>query len=137
MAIVRVDPFALFRDFESAFEPAPVGETAWHPRVDVLDEDEALLVRAEVPGVDPESIDVTVEDGVLTVSGSRSFETEETKGGFRRKEIFEGSFRRSVRLPKSADADAITATSKDGILEIAVPKKAEVLPRKVTVDVQR
>jgi HSP20 family protein len=107
------------------------------PRVDVLDRDDALLVRTEIPGVDPESIDVTVESGTLTIKGSRSFENEEETENYHRKEIFEGSFERTILLPKGTDAEAVTAVSKDGILEISIPKRPEVLPRKITVEIQR
>jgi HSP20 family protein len=107
------------------------------PRVDVLDRDNDLVVRTEVPGVDPDSIDVTVEGGTLTIKGERSFETEENKDSYHRKEIFQGSFERTILLPEGIDAEAVKATSKDGILEISIPKQPEVLPRKVTVEVQR
>ncbi len=107
------------------------------PRVDVFEKGDALAIRAELPGVDPSDVEVTVEGGTLTVTGTRSFETEEAGNGYRRKEIFEGDFKRTLVLPEGADQDAIAANSRDGILEIVVPMKPEVLPRKVTVDVQR
>ena len=108
------------------------------PRVDVFERDASLVVRAEVPGVDPEHINVTVESGTLTIAGSRSFQKdEEIEGGFHRKEIFEGRFKRTLLLPEGTNADAVTASTSDGIIEVTVPKKPEVLPRKITVDVQR
>ncbi len=128
------------RDLDRLFEDGArrVGDSPWMPRVDVFEKDTNLVVRAEVPGVDPEHIDVTVESGTLTITGSRSFEKdEEIEGGFHRKEIFEGRFKRTVLLPEGTDADAVTASTKDGILEVSVPKKPAVLPRRVTVDVQR
>ncbi len=135
MSLVRFDPFSALREFDRFFE-SPRREHAWLPRVDVFDEDGALVVRAEVPGVDPESIDVTVEGGRLTISGSRSFVTESDKAGYHRKEIFEGTFSRSVLLPDGTDPDGVSASSKDGILEITVPKRPEVLPRTVKVEVK-
>lgn len=137
MNLVRFDPFSVMRDFDRLFEGSskPVGR--WMPRVDVLDQENELLVRTEVPGVDPESIDVTVEGGTLTIKGGRSFETEESKDNYHRKEIFEGSFERTILLPDGINAEAVTASSKDGILEISIPKRPEVLPHKVTVEVQR
>ena len=107
------------------------------PRVDVLDKDSELTVRTEVPGVDPESIDVTVEGGTLSIKGSRSFANEETKENYHRKEIFEGSFERTILLPEGVEPEAVSAASKDGILEITIPKRPEVLPHKVTVEGQR
>ena len=139
MAIVRFDPFGALRELERAFA-TPLSsvrtEGTWAPRVDVYNHDGSLVVRAEVPGVNPEDIDVTVEGDSLTISGSRRFETETEKDGFHRKEIFQGSFSRSVALPEGTDADAVSATSKDGILEVTVPMPAEVMPRKIEVAVQ-
>jgi HSP20 family protein len=137
MNLVRFDPFSVVRDFDRLFEASDKPFNRWMPRVDVLDRDEALLVRTEIPGVDPESIDVTIESGTLTIKGSRSFENEESSENYHRKEIFEGSFERTILLPEGADAEAVTAASKDGILEISIPKRPEVLPRKITVEIQR
>ena len=139
-SIVRFDPWGMMRDMDRLFEEGARRSSggSWLPRVDVFERDANLVVRAEVPGVDTDAIDVTVESGTLTISGSRGFEKdEEIEGGFHRKEIFEGRFKRTVLLPEGTDADAVTAITKDGILEVVVPKKPEVLPRKVTVDVQR
>ncbi len=137
MNLVRFDPFSVMRDFDRLFETADRPLTRWMPRVDVLDKDDALLVRTEIPGVDPESIDVTVESGTLTIKGSRSFENEEASENYHRKEIFEGSFERTILLPEGTDAEAVTASTKDGILEISIPRRPEVLPRKIEVEIQR
>ncbi len=139
MNLVRFDPFGVVRDLDRIFEdmgrPAPAGN--WLPRVDVFERDANLVVRAEVAGIDTDTLDVTVEGGTLTLTGSRSFEDEKVEGDFHRKEIYEGNFKRTVLLPEGVEPDAITASSKDGILEVVVPKRPEVLPRKVTVEVQR
>lgn len=133
--LVRFDPFDLVRDLDRLFD-APTGRSgAWLPRVDVFERDANLVVRAEVPGTDAESLDVTVEGGTLTIAGTRSFTSENENGGFHRKEIFEGQFKRTVLLPEGVDAEAITATSKDGMLEIVIPKRPEVLPRKVSIQI--
>ncbi len=137
MNLVRFDPFSVMRDFDRLFETADRPLTRWMPRVDVLDKDDVLLVRTEIPGVDPESIDVTVESGTLTIKGSRSFENEEASENYHRKEIFEGSFERTILLPEGTDAEAVTASTKDGILEISIPRRPEVLPRKIEVEIQR
>lgn len=135
MTLVRWDPFGMLRDFDRVLEREwPSRERTWLPRVDVIEEEGALVVRAETPGAD--DIDVTVEDGRLAISGSRSFASESSAEGYRRKEIFEGTFRRSLHLPESADVENISAASKDGILEVRVPLLAEALPKKVTVEVQ-
>jgi HSP20 family protein len=137
MNLVRFDPFSVMRDFDRLFEAADKPLNRWMPRVDVLDRDDALLVRTEIPGVDPESIDVTVESGTLTIKGSRNFQSEENTENYHRKEIFEGSFERTILLPEGVDAEAVTAASRDGILEISIPKRPEVLPRKISVEIQR
>jgi len=138
MNLVRFDPFGVVRDLDRLFEDSGRPQVGtWLPRVDVFDQETDLVVRTEVPGVDPETLDVTLEGGTLTISGSRSFEDEKTDGGYHRKEIWEGSFKRTVLLPEGVDPEAVSATTKDGILEIHIPKRPEVLPRKVTVEVQR
>jgi HSP20 family protein len=135
MQLVRFDPFSTMREFDRLFEGNPANR--WMPRVDVFDRDNELMVRTEVPGVDPESIEITVEGGTLTIKGGRSFATEDTQPNYHRKEIFEGAFERTVLLPEGIDPQAVSATSKDGILEVSVPKRPEVLPRKVEVEIQR
>ncbi len=135
--LVRFDPFEMMRDLERVFD-APVTPTrSWMPRIDAFDREGSLVVRAELPGIDPETVDVSVEAGVLTITGARSFERSEDDGDFQRKEIFEGTFKRTVRLPEGIDASAVSASSKDGILEVVVPKRPEVLPRKVSIEIQR
>jgi len=135
MSLVRFDPFLRLRELDRLFEtPRIRTEATWLPRIDILDGDAAVVVRAEVPGVDADSIDVTVQDGALTISGTRRFETEDTDRGFRRKEIYEGTFSRTIMLPKGVAPDDVTATSKDGILEVTVPKRPEVLPHTVAVE---
>jgi HSP20 family protein len=135
--MVRFDPFELVRDLDRMFDAPTSRKGMWLPRVDVFERENQLIVRAEVAGVNPETLDVTVEGGTLTITGSRSFTEESDEGGFHRKEIFEGQFKRTVMLPEGVDPEAISASTKDGILEVAVPKRPEVLPRKVTVEVQR
>ncbi len=136
MQLARLDPTTLFRDFdrliETSFRPTPAA--GWMPRVDVFDRDESLVIRAELPGVDPESVDVTVENGALIISGSRSFTSEDSDGDYRRREIFQGDFRRSLLLPEGLDLDSITATGKDGVVEISIPRSPEVLPKKIKVE---
>jgi HSP20 family protein len=135
MQLVRFDPFSTMRDFDRLFEGRTTNK--WMPRVDVYDRESDLMIRTEVAGISPDDIEITVEGNTLTMKGARSFETEDNTDSYHRKEIFEGSFERTVLLPEGTDPEAITATSKDGILEISVPKKPEVLPRKVSVEVQR
>ncbi len=134
MQIVRWDPFGMRREFDRLME-TETSERAWVPRIDAFETEGDLKIRVEVPGVPTEDIDVTVENGSLTISGSRSFESIDDKPGYHRKELFEGTFKRTFFLPDRADVDAVAAEAKDGILEITVPAKAEALPKKVSVEV--
>ena len=139
MRLVRFDPFGLARDFDRLWADLPTpGPFAreWVPSIDVVEADNALTVRVEAPGVDPESIDITVEGTTLAISGSRHFEDEVKEHGYQRKELFEGEFTRTLLLPDGVDVEAITAASKDGILTVTVPKTPEVLPRKVKIELE-
>jgi len=134
MDLVQFDPFSLLRDAERIFERGPRRD-AWVPRIDVFDRGESLVLRVEVAGISADDIDITIEDRTLTISGSRSFDQQSDDAGFHRREIFTGEFTRTVVLPEGIDAEQITANAHDGILEVTVPRRPEVLPRKVKVDV--
>jgi len=135
-ALLRYDPFSVARDFDRFFEDlgAP-SDRPWIPRVDVFDREDKLVVRTELPGLRSEDIEVTLENSELVISGSRSFEKEEEGKGYHRREIAQGDFRRTIYLPDEYDADKVSAEYHDGILEISVPKRPEVLPKKVKVDI--
>ena len=106
----------------------------WVPAVDIHEEADRYVIRADVPGVEPETIDVTMENGVLTISGERKSETREDKGaGARRVERIYGSFYRRFTLPDTADAERVEARSSHGVLELTIPKKALVQPKKIKV----
>jgi len=139
MRLVRFEPFGLSRDFDRLF--ADFGPSAFHnewvPSIDVVEKEGALVVRVEAPGVDPDSLDITVEGDSLAISGSRHFEDEVKEAGYQRKELFEGEFTRTILLPEGVDVDAISAASKDGILTVTIPKSPEVLPRKVKIAIEQ
>jgi HSP20 family protein len=105
----------------------------WAPRVDVEETEKEFLVRADLPGVEPKNVEVAVEYGVLTVRGERKEEKEEKSKDYHRVERFAGSFYRAVPLPVGVDAEKMTATSANGVVTIAIPKKPEAVPRKVVV----
>ena len=110
----------------------------WAPRVDVREEDGRYLILADVPGVNPADIDISMDKGVLTIKGERKSEAtadgaDKSGAKLTRVERRYGAFQRSFALPDSADADAITANGKNGVLEIAIPKKAQAAPRKIAV----
>ena len=92
------------------------------PKVDVIDRDEEIVVRAEVPGVTKDDLDVTVTDNVVTIRGETRHEEKEEKGDYYRSEISRGSFSRSVTLPSNVSSDQAKATFSDGVLELSLPK---------------
>lgn len=103
------------------------------PAVDVEERKTDYRLTADLPGLTADDVEVTIENGVLTVSGERKHEKVEEKDGYRRVERTFGSFRRSFTLPKGVAADAITAHTENGQLEVLIPKPSEETPRKIKV----
>ncbi len=106
----------------------------WAPAVDIVEEKDRYVLRADVPGVKPEDIDVNMENGVLSVSGERHAETTAEAQGMRRVERVSGKFYRRFNLPDTADAEDISAKSANGILEVVIPKQPEIAARRITVE---
>lgn len=134
MDLVRFDPFSMFREFDRYVDRSPASR-AWAPRVDVIDLEESILIRVDVAGVDPADIALTVEDQKLKISGSRSLDESVETATYHRREILTGGFSRTLILPDGLVADEITASADNGLLEVVIPRKPEVLPRKVKIDV--
>ena len=111
-----------------------MGGGTWAPPVDVAEENDRLLVRVEVPGMNQSDLKVHFEDGLLTVSGEREFERKDTRN-YHRIERAYGSFTRTFSLPRSVDANKITASYKDGILEVEIPKLEEAKPKQIEINV--
>lgn len=105
----------------------------WLPAVDIIEEKEQFVLRADIPGVNAEDIEVNMEKGVLSLSGERHKETSEEVDGMQRMERSSGKFYRRFTLPESANPEAISAKSANGILEIIIPKQEQVKARKITV----
>jgi len=105
----------------------------WNPAVDIREEDERFVLQADLPGVNPEDIEVAMADGVLTIRGERSAETTDEKEGYRRYERARGSFLRRFSLPDTANGDDISAATRHGVLEVTIPKQAKPQPRKIAV----
>lgn len=112
-------------------EDSSAATTQWTPRVDVREEDKRFVILADIPGVNPADIEVSMDKGVLSIKGERKSEIASESAS--RSERFHGAFQRSFALPDSADADGIAASGKHGVLEISIPKKAELAPRKIAV----
>ncbi|HEX5375663.1 MAG TPA: Hsp20/alpha crystallin family protein [Solirubrobacterales bacterium] len=119
-------PFADFGELrhriEEMFREAGIGgDGAWAPSVDVLRKNGSVILRADLPGITPEEVKVTVEDDVLTISGEHTEESEEEQGSYMRRERRFGSFSRSMTLPAGVKAEDIESTTRDGVLEVTIP----------------
>jgi HSP20 family protein len=141
MAIVRWDPFreltALQGEVNRLFSRVGGGEVAerqsWIPSVDVVETKDAITLKADLAGMDPNDIHLEVEDNVLTVSGERRFEEEVDEEKYYRIERRYGSFSRSIALPQGADSEKIDAEYENGVLVVTVPKVEAVKPKRITV----
>jgi len=118
---------------EDAADQSNVVTSQWTPRVDVKEEDKRFIIQADIPGVDPKDIEVSMDKGILTIRGERKSESKEQTGKLTRIERAYGAFYRRFALPDSADAEGVSASGKHGVLEISIPKKAETTPRKISV----
>jgi len=125
------------RMFEQGLErrgEESVAASDWSPAVDIREDNDKFVIVADVPGVDPKDIEIHMENGILTIKGERETEKKEQREGYKRVERVYGSFYRRFSLPDTADADRISATGKNGVLEITIPKHEKVQPRKITVE---
>jgi HSP20 family protein len=109
---------------------------AWAPRVDVKETEKEIVIKADLPGVDPKDIEIQVVDGSLTLRGEKREEKEEKKGNVFRSERFVGQFYREIPLPPGADAEKVSAASTRGVVTVTIPKKAEAQPKKISVKAQ-
>lgn len=105
----------------------------WRPAVDIKEEADRFVIIADLPGVDPKDIEITMDNGVLSIKGERQSEVRDEKEGYKRVERVSGTFYRRFSLPDTADAERIEATGKDGVLEVSLPKHEKVQPRKIEV----
>jgi len=117
-----------------ATDQSNVVTSQWTPRVDIKEEDSRFVIFADIPGVDPKDIEITMEKGILSIKGERKAESGEQSGKLTRSERSHGLFYRRFALPDSANAEGIQATGKNGVLEISIPKRAETAPRRINVN---
>ena len=110
--------------------------TEWAPSVDIIEDDKEWLVKADLPEVNKEDVKVTVENGVLTITGERKFEKEEKNKKYHRVEREYGTFLRSFTLPDAADGDKVAAEFKNGVLQVHLPKNEKAKPKAVDVKVK-
>jgi len=142
MSLTRYNPFDLtpfqaFRLFENASPKVAQPEEArpWAPAVDILETENELILKADLPEVKQDQIDIRVEDGTLTLRGERKFEAVKDGKGYHRIERSYGAFSRSFSLPDTVQSDGVKATFKDGVLTVTLPKKEMAKPRQIKVEV--
>ena len=148
MAIVRWDPFQnlttlqdrINRLFEESFPGAAGGEEeislcAWRPVVDIYDAADAIVIKAELPGVKKEDVSIEVKGNTLTLKGERTQDNEVSEENYYRRERCCGTFQRAFTLPDTVSADHIKARFKDGILKVEIAKPEQQAPKQVTVDI--
>lgn len=109
----------------------------WAPAVDIKESDKDFVIHADLPGVKSNDIEVTAENGVLTIKGERESKKEEEKDNYKRVERFSGSFMRRFTLPDSANLEKISAKTKDGVLELTIPKSEKTKPKRIKVNVEK
>jgi HSP20 family protein len=111
------------------------GLRRWVPPMDLVETEQAFVLRADLPGLSESDVKIELDDNVLTISGERKAEHEERKAGYYRVERSSGSFRRSLSLPEGVDAESVRATFDKGVLEVTIPKPAQRSPRRVQITV--
>ena len=144
-SISRFEPFRtnslqnqISRLFNEAFERSSDESsiTAWAPAVDIFETEHELVVKADLPDIKPEEIDVRVENNILTIRGERKFEKKVDQSNYLRVERTFGSFSRSFSLANTVNSEAIKAEYKNGVLTLTVPKREEAKPKQIKVNVE-
>jgi HSP20 family protein len=140
MSLIKWDPF---REFNTLGErmggflgrnwEAPASTTAWNPAVDIFENDNEIVLKAELPGLNAKDIELKIENNVLMLKGERRFEKETKEENYHRVEREYGSFSRAFSLPVAIDAEKVLAEYKDGVLKVVLPKKAETKPKPIKV----
>ncbi|HET7306786.1 MAG TPA: Hsp20/alpha crystallin family protein [Gammaproteobacteria bacterium] len=147
MALTTYEPWSLVNQLHSDInrmfdrqlghrygDDESVVTTDWVPAVDIREEGDCFVMTADLPGVDPKDIEVTMENGQLTIRGERRSEEKRDGNGYHRVERISGQFYRRFTLPDTADSEGITARGHNGVLEIRIPKHAKTQPRKINVE---
>ena len=145
MALMRYEPLNLLnqlqREVNRLFETSRLGDEEtghmladWAPAVDIKEEPAQFVIHADLPGVDIKDIEITLENGVLTLKGQRAAEKKEETQQYRRVERVRGTFLRRFSLPDAVDAEKGAARCKDGVLEVVVPKREAAQPRRIAIE---
>ncbi len=137
MSLTHTDPLANLRMFEDAFSrllSEPRTGRPWSPPVDIFETENELVLKADVPDVDLNNVDVRVQNQTLTISGERQFQQDQNSKGYHRIERSYGSFMRSFSVPSTVDTEKVSAEYKNGVLTISLPKKEAAKPRQVKIE---
>lgn len=142
MPIMRFNPetedfpagLRLFQDSLSRLFSEPASRP-WSPPVDIYETENELVLKADLPEIDPKNVGIQLENGTLTLKGERKFEEQNNKRGFHRIERSYGSFVRAFSLPESVDSDKVKADYKNGVLTVTLPKKEVAKPKMINVEV--
>ena len=149
MAMVRWEPVRdlltlqekMNRMFEGSYRGASEEDWAlggsWAPAVDIYEKDGNIVLKAELPGVDPKDVDIQLENNTLTLRGERKLDSEVKKENYHRVERAYGAFTRSFTLPSGVDPNAIKAEYKDGVLRLTLPKREEAKPKQIQINVAK
>jgi len=122
--------------FEGGLRRRAEEEGEWLPALDLAETDNEIVVKAEVPGMDPKDIDISLSDGMLTIKGEKKQEREEKESDYHLVERSYGAFSRSVQLPKEVQREKISAAYKNGVLNITLPKSEEAKKKEIKIKVQ-
>ena len=145
MSLRRYNPWSLFDQLQREInqshgyslkteDDADVVTSDWAPAVDIKEEEKGYLLVADIPGVDPEDIEIHMENGILTIKGERENEKKTEREGYKRIEREHGVFYRRFTMPEGVNADGIEATNKNGVLTVRIPKQEAKQARKITVN---
>jgi HSP20 family protein len=123
--------------FGKSYLPERWEVVEWAPAVDVSETEDEVIVKADLPGVKPEEIEINLVDNVLTIKGEKKRETEEKKENYYRVERYYGSFMRAIQLPSEVDVEKVKAQYKDGVLKVILPKKPEAKKKLIKVEIEK
>ncbi len=147
MAIVRYNPFRELRTMQEQMNRLldlawnkeageELAEGIWQPPVDIYEDEDSVVIKAEVPDIDQKDIEVRIEDNTLTLRGERKLDQSVRKENYHRVERYYGPFQRSFSIPPTIDQEMVKASSDRGVLTVILPKKKEKKPKQITVEVK-
>lgn len=135
---LRKEVDRLFQEFfGKSYFPERWEGIEWVPSIDVSETEDEIIVKADIPGVKPEDIEINLVDNVLTIKGEKKREKEEKKENFYRVERYYGTFMRSIQIPSEVDVEKIKAQYKDGVLKVTLPKKPESKGKTIKIELEK